>query len=342
MFMDLQLLKKLLNDQPKYRFSQCQKAVFVDLIDDWDQAYVLPKELRESLNKEIDLEIIGQNSELDNNVTKALLPLSDKNQIETVLMKHKDKRNTVCVSSQVGCPLGCLFCATGQMGYKRNLTTDEIIMQVLYFSRILKKDKQKVTNIVFMGMGEPFLNFENVMDAIKIFNDKDGINIGARHISVSTIGIPQGIKDLAKQDLQVNLAISLHAPNDKLREQLIPINKKYNIRDVLNAAKIYIEQTNRQIMFEYVMIKGFNDQPNHAQELVDLLKPFPRKLYLINLILYNPSEFPKNKFQPSTRKQVEIFKHILGRNKISVTERYRLGRGIQAACGQLANKINKS
>jgi 23S rRNA (adenine2503-C2)-methyltransferase len=337
--MKLNLLKKILKDEPTYRLSQCQKAIFVDLIDDWQKAYNLPQNLREKLNQEYPLTIKGQIIQADDKYAiKALITLEDENKIETVLMKHKDKRNTVCVSSQVGCPLGCMFCATGQMGYKRNLLTGEIIQQVLFFSRVLKKENKKVTNIVFMGMGEPFLNYDNILSAINILNDKNYFNIGARHVSVSTIGIPEGIVKLANEKLQINLAISLHAPNDELRNQIIPLNKKYNIKAVLSAAKDYISQTNRQVMFEYIMIKDLNDQERHAKQLAELLAHLPRKLYLINLILYNASDFPKKQFKPSTKKQIIIFKHVLGRNKINVTERFRLGRGIQAACGQLANK----
>ncbi len=336
---NLKHLKDILSAEPKYRFAQCQKAVFFDLLDDWQKATSLPKDLRDKLSKEFSLEIKAKIAESgDKDVTKALITLADNNKIETVLMRHGDGRNTVCVSSQVGCPLGCLFCATGRLGFKRNLDSWEIIDQVLFFSRLLKKENKKVTNVVFMGMGEPFLNYENVLGAIKILNNKEYFNIGSRHISISTIGIPEGIKKFSQESLQVNLAISLHAPTDELRSRIIPINNKYPIKNLLRTAKEYLEITNRQIMFEYIMIKDFNDHDKEANQLVELLADLPMKLYVVNLILYNPGDFPEKKFQPSDKKRVETFKHILGRSKIKVTERYRLGRGIQAACGQLGGK----
>lgn len=337
--MNLVLLKEVLEKEPKYRFAQCQKAVFFDLLDDWEKAKNLPQNLRDKLSQDVPLAIEAKIlKSADKNTVKALISLADGNKIETVLMRHGDGRNTVCVSSQVGCPLGCLFCATGQLGYKRNLDSGEIIDQVLFFARLLKKENKKVTNIVFMGMGEPFLNYDHVVAAIKVLNDKEGLNIGARHISISTIGIPDGIKKIAKEEWQLNLAISLHAATDSLRSQIIPVNNKYPLKVILNAAKEYLTKTNRQIMFEYIMIKDFNDHDKDANQLAELLEDLPRKLYVVNLILYNPGDFPQKKFQPSDKKKVEIFKHILGRNKINVTERYRLGRGIQAACGQLAAK----
>ncbi len=337
--MNIELLKNLLKDEPGYRFKQCRQAVFWDLLDDWQQVFTLPQELREKLAVDFDLKINGQIMESnDKNTIKVLITLADNNKIETVLMKHKDGRNTVCVSSQVGCPLGCLFCSTGQAGYKRNLAADEIIIQVLFFARLLKKEDKKVTNLVFMGMGEPFLNYDNVIEAIKILNNKDYFNIGARHISISTIGLPEGIYKLSKENLQINLAVSLHAPNDKLRDKIIPLNKKYPLNQVLTAVNDYIKETNRRVMIEYVMLKDFNDNEQAANQLVELLKYLPSKLYLFNLILYNQSDFISNKFQPSSPKNIALFKHILGRNKINVTERYRFGKEIDAACGQLVNK----
>ena len=189
---------------------------------------------------------------------KAKITLKDGLEIETVLMRHRDGRNTVCVSSQVGCPLGCLFCATGKMGFKRNLTAEEILEQVIFFARFLKLEDGRVTNVTFMGMGEPFLNYDNVLNAIKILNDAKYFNIGVRSLSISTAGIIEGIKKLSDESLHVNLAISLHAPSDNLRKSLMPIDKKYPLPDVLVAVDEYIEKTKRKVMFEYVLIKGVN------------------------------------------------------------------------------------
>ncbi len=254
--MDLNNLEKVLEGEPEYRIRQANEAIFKSFISDWQEASFFPLALREKLNKECPLEIkakvlvsrpnppsaelrrarqnarrafVGQSS-----AVKARITLNDGQEIESVLMRHADGRNTVCVSSQVGCPMGCLFCATGKMGFKRNLDYFEITEQVIFFNRYLKNENPstslRVTNVTFMGMGEPFLNYDNVMKAIRVLNDKEGLNIGARSISISTCGITEGIEKLIKEGLQVNLAISLHAANDELRSSLMPINKRYSIK----------------------------------------------------------------------------------------------------------------
>jgi len=329
--MNLERLDKILTDEPAYRARQARAAVFGKMIENWSEATNLPAALREKLNQECPLEInFKKFISRDKNVVKFLITLEDGLKIESVLMRH-DGRNTVCVSSAAGCPLGCAFCATGKMGFKRNLKSMEIVEQVLCSARFLKKEKQRVDNVVFMGMGEPFLNYDNVLRAIKILNDKDGLNIGARHISVSTVGITEGIRKLTKESLQINLAISLHAPNDKLRAKIIPAGKKYPIKKILSAVEKYMEATGRRVMFEYLMIKNLNDKPEHAKELAAVLKKLPGKLYFVNLISYNPTGV----FEPSEKGAVKKFKDFLKQAGISVTERYRFGRGIKAACGQL-------
>ncbi|MDD5555189.1 MAG: 23S rRNA (adenine(2503)-C(2))-methyltransferase RlmN, partial [Candidatus Pacebacteria bacterium] len=247
--------------------------------------------------------------------------------IETVLMLRNDKRSTVCVSSQVGCPLDCLFCATGKMGFQRNLTHWEILEQVLLFARYLKK--QRISNIVFMGMGEPFLNYDNVMEAIKTINDADCFNVGARKISISTAGIFSGIEKLSKEDIQINLSISLHAPNNQLRDRIMPINKKYPLSRVLDKADDYVKKTNRKVMLEYLMIKGLNDSLKEAEELYRLIKNRP--LYMVNLIRYNPT----GGFKGSDTKTVKAFKDYLEKKGIFATQRYEFGKDIKGACGQL-------
>ena len=216
--MDITNLEKVLEGESKFRLKQAREAIFKNFISDWSEATFFTKDLRDKLNKECSLPIIADVlvSKKEDSI-KARITLKDGLMIESVLMRHNDNRNTVCVSSQVGCPLGCLFCATGKMGLKRNLTADEIIEQVLFFSRLLKKEGAKVTNVTFMGMGEPFLNYDNVWEAVKILNDAKYFNIGVRSISISTAGIIEGIKKFSTESLHVNLAISLHAPNDKLR-----------------------------------------------------------------------------------------------------------------------------
>ncbi len=334
--MNIDKLNSLLSDQPTYRFKQIKQLIFRDLIDDWSQATVLPLSLREELNKEISLRINGQSvSSKDGDSTKSLITFEDGLKIETVLMIHAGGRRTVCVSCQVGCPFGCAFCATGKIGFKRNLTPGEIIDQVLFFARLLKKKKKKITNIVFMGMGEPMLNYENVLEAIKILNDKDGFNLGIRHFSISTVGIVEGIRRLAEEPLQINLAISLHAPNNRLRTELIKVNEKYPIENMLRAVDYYTLKTNRKVMFEYVLIKDINDSDECAHELVRLMK---KPLYFVNLIPYNPT----GNFQSSLPERIKTFKDILMKSGVMTTQRYRFGDDIVGACGQLAGGVEHS
>ncbi len=330
--MNLEKLDEILKDEPKYRFKQAKEAIFKSLINDWSKATFFSLELREELNKECPLDINAETlvSKTKDNI-KIKITFDDGAQVESVLMRHNDGRNTVCVSSQVGCPLACEFCATGKMGFKRNLKSMEIVEQVIFFNRLLKKEKERVANIVFMGMGEPFLNYDNVLEAIKILNDKSGLNIGARHISISTVGIVEGIEKLSKENLQVNLAISLHASNDNLRSKIIPSNKKYPIKDILKAVDGYIKKTNRQVMFEYLLIKDVNDSDIEALELAKLIK---KPLYFLNLILYNPT----GNFRPPSFKRVADFKSILKKEGVKFSQRYRFGQDIKAACGQFITK----
>jgi len=307
-----------------YRLKQVQRLLYKDLIDNWDKATVLPLEMREELKKSLPLKIDYKIFE-DKNTKKAVINLKDNSKIETVLMEHDNKRATVCVSCQVGCPLGCLFCATGT-SFKRNLEVDEILQQVLLFSRYYRKP----TNIVFMGMGEPFLNYENVMQAIKILNDPNCFNIGARKISISTAGVIDGIKKFTNEDNQVNLSISLHAPNDELRRKLMPVSKGYTIKDLLEVVDDYILKTKRRVMFEYLLIKDINDSMEHAKQLSQLMK---RPLYMVNLIPYNST----GKFKRSLN--TKEFKDYLEKQGIFTTQRYEFGHKIDAACGQLANRI---
>lgn len=344
-------LEKILETEPKYRLKQIKQAIFVDLIENWNEATTLPRNLRQKLAKSFPLQRLKAEKILtsrDGKTIKVLFKLKDDLKIESVLMKHdltglpQASRRTVCVSSQVGCAMGCIFCATGQQGFKRNLSSPEIIEQVLFFARLLKKEQpakaltvadKKITNIVFMGMGEPFLNYDNVLESVKILNDKDGFNLGARNISISTCGIVEGIKKLAKEKLQLNLAVSLHAPNDRLRSVLMPINKIYPLKKVLTAVDDYIEKTNRKVMFEYLLIDKVNDSPKEAKELAKIMK---KPLYLVNLISFNPVGHAK--FKSPTSKKIKRFKNILEKAGINVTQRYSFGQDIDAACGQLGGQ----
>lgn len=328
--MDLVNLKNILRDQPKFRYKQVEKAIYQELISDWSEATSLPLALREKLSEECSLEIKADLTE-SQGTKKALIGLHDGLSIETVLMTHKDGRHTVCVSSQVGCPMGCLFCATGKLGFKRNLEQDEIVEQVLYFARMLKKTDEKITNIVYMGMGEPFLNYENVIGSIRFLNSPETLNLGARRFSISTAGVTHGIRKLANENLEVNLAFSLHAPNESLRTEIMPINKKYSLLKVLKTIDEYIEITHRRVMFEYVMIKDLNDTTVHAKQLAKLIRG---RLGFVNLIAYNKTSM----FEPSTSETIKKFREILEKEKISVVQRHAFGQGIDAACGQLSGK----
>lgn len=330
--MKLSKLEEVLSSQPKYRIAQAKRAIFNQFIENWDEVSSLPKKIQQELNKTYPLKIDAKvyNSK-DKLTSKAMIMLSDGNTIETVLMRHKGGRNTLCVSCMVGCPMNCAFCATGAMGLTRKLETDEVIIQALLFARILKKKKQRINSVVFMGMGEPLLNYENVISAIHILQSPDGFNIGARHISISTCGILDGIKRLSKESLPLNLAVSLHAPNDKIRQMIMPIARAYSIRKLIKTVNDYVTKTKRKVMFEYIMLEGINNSDENALELSKLIK---NKLFFVNVIQYNPT----GKFTPSSKNKMERFKNILEKNGITVTTRYKFGLDILGACGQLATK----
>ena len=334
-------------EEPRYRYQQVNKFIFQDYISSWKEASSLPKELRSKLENECPLEISAQLivANKNGNTKKALIKLEDKEMVETVLIEQsshdlvandkKNKKNfryTVCVSTQVGCPLDCSFCATGQSGFKRNLKAEEIVEQIIFWQRELKKKKEKVDNVVFMGMGEPFLNYQEFIKAVKFINNPETMNIGARRLSVSTAGIIEGIKRLSGEKLQINLAISLHATNDNLRQKLMPIAKKNSLINLFKATDDYIKKTGRRVMLEYMLIRGVNDSLEEAQNLVKLLAN--KSLYLVNLIPYNET----GRFQASHRETVENFKKYLENFKIPVTKRLSFGLDITAACGQLRLK----
>ncbi|MBT3864453.1 23S rRNA (adenine(2503)-C(2))-methyltransferase RlmN [Candidatus Peregrinibacteria bacterium] len=338
--MNLTKLEKLLENQPAFRLTQIRQAIFKDLIENWDEAQTLPAQLRDQLKEQCPLKIDAKLAvSKDNQTIKALITLQDSKKVEAVLMKHKSpnssnpttSRNSVCVSCQVGCPMGCTFCETGKMGLIRNLTENEILEQILLFARFLKKTDEKITNVTYMGMGEPFMNYDNVMASIRTLNDPKTFNLGARRISVSTCGIIDGIDRLAEENLELNLAISLHAPNDILRTKLMPSNRKYPLHKILQAVDTYVAKTNRKIMFEYLLIKGINDTEENAQELALLMK---KKLYMVNLIPYNPTDT----YKPSPTATIRQFKQTLEDEGVNVTQRYSYGQDIQAACGQLATE----
>jgi 23S rRNA (adenine2503-C2)-methyltransferase len=327
--MDLTKLGQVLALEPGYRLMQIGRSIYRDLREDWDEFTELPLKLREVLKRETSLSISGTVFKSGNSGScKALIKLKDGTVVETVLMAHSSSRHTVCVSSQAGCALDCMFCKTGEAGFKRNLSSEEILEQALFFSRYLKKSGEKITNIVFMGMGEPFLNYDNFLASVKVLNDADKFNIGQRKISVSTCGIIEKIRDFADENLQVNLAVSLNAPNDLIRKQVMPVARKYTIKELLSAVKYYTGKTNRRVMMEYVLLKGINDLPEHAEELSLKLRGL---LCFINLITYNGEDESKK----PRLKEISEFKKILLKNRTPFTQRYRFGDDINAACGQL-------
>ena len=290
----------------------------------------IKKEIRERLQKDFsfDLPTIVKR-EIDEDVEKFLFKLSDSEHIEAVLMRH-NYGLSVCVSSEVGCNMGCRFCESGRLKKVRNLEAYEMVGQII---QIEKEINERIKSVVIMGIGEPLDNYQNVMNFIKIINDPKGLAIGARHITLSTCGLIPKIKELSTFPLQINLAISLHAPNDELRSSLMPINKAYPLKDVIAAVKEYIEKTNRRVTMEYILLKDVNDSIACAHELATLLKGM--NVY-VNLIPYNETNHLE--FKKSSKKAIDAFYQTLQKEKINVTVRREFGSKISAACGQLRSK----
>lgn len=325
------LIKEL--KQQAFRVNQIWSGVYKNLWSQPDEFSNIPKGLREKLFDRYEFQPLVPIQTLksnDNETEKILFQLHDQKAIETVLMKY-DQRRTLCISTQAGCAMGCVFCATGQMGFKRHLTAGEIVEQVLFFARQLKTDDEKVTNIVLMGMGEPFHNYEATMKAIDLLGDPNGLGLGARRFTISTVGLVPMIKRFADEKRQVNLAISLHAVDDSERSSLMPVNHKYPIQDVMEACHYYIEKTNRRITFEWALIAGKNDSEQTAQKLAQLLEGL---LCHVNAIPLNPTS--QSIYQASDKNQTIKFQKVLERNGIPCTIRLRRGIDIQAGCGQLA------
>lgn len=337
--LDLNMLQALLEtwEQPNYRASQIWRGMYVELHPSPEYITVLPNSLKEKLLRHFRFSALTPAAVLkskDNETIKTLFKLPDSHAIEAVLM-HYDKRDTLCISTQAGCGMGCVFCATGQMGFKRNLTSGEIIEQVLYYARMLKIQGKKVTNIVLMGMGEPFHNYQATLDAIDRLNHPEGLNLGQRRFTISTVGLVPMIEKFGNENRQINLAISLHAADDSTRSQMLPINKKYNIEQLISTCRAYVEKTHRRITFEWALIYGVNDTPEQAEKLAHLLKNL---LCHVNVIPLNPTTGYVGK--STTRERAVQFKEILERHGIPCTIRIRRGIDIQAGCGQLAIKAD--
>lgn len=326
-------------NQPKFRLEQIKKAIYQDGISSFAEISTLSKDLREILGKEINIlsfEVQKVLVSKDKQSMKALLKLQDGNLIEAVLIAPKPGVWSACISCQVGCAIGCRFCATGKLGLKRNLTAEEITDQILFWIGYLKTTNQKLSTIVYMGMGEPFLNWDNVSQSLRDLIDPKLFCFGSRSISVSTSGIPEGIEKLASEFPQVNLALSLHFGSDQKRSEIMPINRKNNLENLRQALKKYFEKTKRKVFLEYVMLNGVNDSSEDADKLIDFVRSIGKlQLLHVNLIRYNSTD---SEFKSSSKERTVMFRDYLEKNKIEVTIRKSLGEEIQGACGQLAGK----
>lgn len=344
-------------DEPAFRAKQLYNWLYRQLVSDFAAMNNLPAALRERLANEATIGPLVVRSELhskDDRTRKILLELADGKLIESVLMLYpplgeSSARATVCVSSQAGCAFGCTFCATGQMGFDRHLSAGEIVAQVLYFARELQAAPwvaaglpgstpiDHITNIVLMGMGEPLHNYTNVLQALRILNSPEGFNLGARHMTVSTVGLVPAIRKLSQEQLQVNLAISLHAPTDELRGQTMPINRKYPLQELLAACQEYIASTRRQVTFEYVLLSGVNDTPEHAHQLAELLAPLQQFAH-VNCIPVNATAAG---YHPPGPEAIRAFRNILFEHGVSNSVRAERGDDIAAACGQLRTRFEQ-
>jgi len=345
-------LAQLLGDwgEPRFRADQVWRWLYQSLVEDFEEMSNLPRALRERLSSETDLSlltVLGEQASPGGQTRKVLFGLRDGNTIESVLMQYADRR-TVCVSTQVGCGMGCVFCATGQGGLVRNLSAGEIVAQVIHFARVSRSIEmehaagpgtktpshgQPIGNIVLMGMGEPLANYAATWQAIETLTDGRGYNLGARRITLSTVGLVPVIRRLAEERLPINLAVSLHAPDDELRNQLVPVNRRYPLADLMAAVREYVNKTGRRVTFEYALIEGVNDTLQSAQALAELLDGL---LCHVNLIPLNPT--PGSRLRPSQRERVNAFRDQLLEAGIAATVRMRRGIGIAAGCGQLRQR----
>lgn len=319
-------------DEPPFRAAQIWRAVFKDLASSYADMTTLPKSLRQRLESLIPwphIDTLRTLASSDGQTTKLLLQLEDDETIELVVMRYA-KRNTACISTQVGCAMGCQFCATGQSGFRRDLTTAEIAGQVLTAARLLQSESERLSNIVFMGMGEPLANYEATLRSIRILNDARGFSLGARSFTISTVGMVPGIERLSREKLQINLAVSLHSADDDLRNELVPANRRYPVVDVIRACKGYVEKTHRRVTFEVALIDGVNDSDSQARRIAAVLRGV---LCHVNIIPFNP--IADSTWLASPGHRVQSFAHIIESAGLPVTIRQSRGADIQAGCGQL-------
>lgn len=321
--------------EPSFRARQLWTWLYRHYAADFEHMTNLPKELRQKLAEVARLDVLQPVSEMksgDGQTTKVLFQLPDGQLIETVRMDY-EQRHTLCISTQAGCAMGCVFCATGQMGFFRHLSDGEIVAQVMHFARELSEDDLRVTNIVLMGMGEPLHNYDNTMAAIDRLTDDEGFNLGARRITLSSVGLVPAIRRFADEQRQVGLAVSLHAATDEERDKLIPINRRWKIAELMETLRYYIEKTGRQVTIEWALIAGENDTAEQARRLGELLQGM---LVHVNLIPLNPTAGYGG--APSSRARVAAFQETLSSYGVSSTVRVRRGIDIQAGCGQLRDR----
>ena len=320
--------------EKKFKALQVFEWLYIHKVKSFYEMTNIKKELQERLEKDFSFKMISIVKKQEDKLTKKyLFKLFDGNFVEAVLMQH-DYGLSICVSSQVGCNMGCAFCESGRLKKVRDLGAYEIVQQILLVEEDIKK---RISSVVVMGIGEPLDNYENVMNFIRIINDPKGIAIGARHITLSTCGLVPKIKELMNEDLQINLALSLHAPNTQLRDKIMPINKAYKLPILMDTIKEYIEKTNRRVTIEYVMLSGVNDNETQAVELASLLKGL--NVY-VNLIPYNETNHIE--FKRTSKEQIMKFYDVLKKRGINVTIRKEFGSNIDAACGQLRSKEVKA
>lgn len=322
---------------PAFRAAQLHHGLYTRLAPSAAELTDLPRTLREDLARRArfsSISLLREVHDAPSLTTKALFAMEDGALVESVLMGYHDRdghrRHTVCLSSQVGCALGCTFCATGLQGWARDLTAGEMVEQVLHFARRLRQEGEHVTNVVYMGMGEPFLNYDAVLHSINVLTERGGFGLGARHITVSTSGVVPGIRRFAHDGGQVGLAISLHAAEDAQRSRLVPLNRRYPVAELLDACREYLARTNRRISFEYTMLAGVNDGPDQAAALAGLLRGL---LCHVNLIPWN--HVAGIEYRPSSPVVIAAFRDQLAVYGIPVTIRDTRGSRITAACGQL-------
>jgi 23S rRNA (adenine2503-C2)-methyltransferase len=318
-------------DEPTYRLGQAYGALCNGLIRDWEEATALPKGLRAALSTEAPAAVLEltRASRATDGTRKYLFKTHDGHLIETVMIPEKDRR-TVCISTQVGCPMGCTFCATGLLGIKRNLKAREIAEQVFVAARDVAPER--TTNVVVMGMGEPFLNYRETLLALKVLNDGDGFNLAARSIAASTSGLIDKIRRFADEPEQFHLAISLHTPFEEQRKEIMPVASRHSIPELMDAARYYVEKTHRKLFFEYTLLAGVNDQPSHVEALAELLD---HPLYHLNLLRFNWTD---TGFAATPKREAKEFLRYARELGLPATLRPSRGQDIDAACGQLAAK----